>query len=164
MIEKDVEKLLSIVNRIHVAMMTTTEPDNSMRSRPLATLRTTGFNGFLWFFITADSPKAAEIDAHHHVNLSYADPVHQYFASVSGLGTIKRDWEKMAELWDPIVKIWCPDGLDDPNLVLLRVSVEKAEYWDASNTPVQRIAAFTKAFTTGDISDIVENKKIELVH
>ena len=69
--EMDVEKLLSIINRIHVAMLTTTEPDNSMRSRPLATLRTSDFSGFLWFFITADSPKVAEIGAHHNVNLSY---------------------------------------------------------------------------------------------
>ena len=75
---------------------------------------------------------------------------------------IVRDAVKMAELWDPMVKIWCPDGLDDPNLVLLRVSVDKAEYWDASNTPVQRIAAFTKALTTGDVSDISENKKLRL--
>lgn len=161
--EKDVEKLLSIINRVHVAMLTTTEPDNNMRSRPLATLPTSDFNGFLWFFITADSPKVAEIGAHHNVNLSYADPVHHYFASVSGMGMIVRDAEKMAELWDPMVKIWCPDGLDDPNLVLLRVSVDKAEYWDASNTPVQRIAAFTKALTTGDVSDISENKKLRLV-
>ena len=161
--EKDVEKLLSIINRVHVAMLTTTEPDNNMRSRPLATLPTSDFNGFLWFFITADSPKVAEIGAHHNVNLSYADPVHHYFASVSGMGMIVRDAVKMAELWDPMVKIWCPDGVDDPNLVLLRVSVDKAEYWDASNTPVQRIAAFTKALTTGDVSDISENKKLRLV-
>lgn len=159
----DIEKLLSIINRVRVAMMTTTDADNNMHSRPLATLRMSDFNGFLWFFITADSPKVAEIGVDHHVNLSYSDPVHQYFASVSGLGMIMRDPEKMAALWDPIVKIWCPDGLDDPNLVLLRVSVDKAEYWDASNTPVQRIAAFTKALATGDASDIVEHRKLLLV-
>ena len=87
MIEKDVEKLLSIINRVNVAMLTTTEPDNNMRSRPQATLPTSDFSGFLWFFITADSSKVAEIGAHHNVNLSYADPVHHYFASVSGMGT-----------------------------------------------------------------------------
>lgn len=161
--EKDVEQLLSIINRVHVAMMTTTEPNNSLRSRPLATLRTTDFSGFLWFFTAADSPKVAEIGVHHQVNLSYADPAHHYYASVSGLSMVVRDPETMAELWNPLVKAWFPDGLDDPNLVLLRVSVEKAEFWDASNTLVHRLAAFSKALTSGDPSDIGEHKKLRLV-
>jgi general stress protein 26 len=75
---------------------------------------------------------------------------------------ILRDPEKMAELCDPIVKAWFPDGLDDPNLVLLRVSVDKAECWDASGTPVKRLAAFTKAFKAGDPSEIGEHKKLQL--
>jgi general stress protein 26 len=160
--EKDLENLLDIVNRTRVAMMTTTEPDSSLRSRPLATLRTSEFSGFLWFFTAADSSKVSEIGEHHQVNLSYSDPERHRYASVSGLGLTLRDVEKMAELWDPIVKAWFPDGLDDPNLVLLRVSVDKAEYWDASATPVQRLLAFTKAFKSGDPSEIGEHKKLRL--
>jgi general stress protein 26 len=140
------------------------ETDNSLHSRPLATLQASEFDGFLWFFTASDSAKVAEIGGDHHVNLSYADPAHGYFASVSGLGMILRDPEKMAELWDPLVKAWFPNGLDDPNLALVRVRVDKAEYWDASMTTVRRIAAFTKAFTTGDSSDIGENQKIRLDH
>ncbi len=161
--DQGVETLLKIINRVHVAMMTTTDPGDSLRSRPLATLRTTEFDGFLWFYTAADSPKIAEIGSHQQVNLSYADPAHQLYASVSGQGMVVRDAEKMAERWNPIVKAWFPDGLDDPNLVLLKVSVDRAEYWDASGTPVKRLAAFKKALTTGDTSDLVENKKLRLV-
>jgi general stress protein 26 len=161
--EQGVATLLQIINRVHVAMMTTTEPADTLRSRPLATLRTEEFDGFLWFYTAADSPKIAEIDSHHEVNLSYADPAHHLYASVSGHGVVVRDAEKMAERWNPIVKAWFPDGLDDPNLVLLKVSVDKAEYWDASGTPVKRLAAFKKALTTGNTSDLVDNKKLRLV-
>jgi general stress protein 26 len=157
------ETLLQIINRVHVAMMTTTEPADSLRSRPLATLRTEEFDGFLWFYTAADSPKIAEIGEHHQVNLSYADPAHHLYASVSGQGVVVRDAEKMAERWNPLVKAWFPNGLDDPNLVLLQVSVDKAEYWDASGTPVKRLAAFKKALATGDTSDLVENRKLRLV-
>ena len=41
------DTLLQIINRVHVAMMTTTEPADSLRSRALATLRTEEFDGFL---------------------------------------------------------------------------------------------------------------------
>jgi general stress protein 26 len=108
------------------------------------------------------SSKVSEIGERHQVNLSYSDPERHRYASVSGLGLTLRDVEKMAELWDPIVKAWFPHGLDDPNLVLLRVSVDKAEYWDAAATPGQRLLAFTKAFKSGDPSEIGEHKKLRL--
>ena len=63
------ETLLKIINRVHVAMMTTTEPADSLRSRPLATLRTEEFDDFLWFYTAADSHKIAEIRKPHPVNL-----------------------------------------------------------------------------------------------
>ena len=160
--KSDIGALLTIINRVHVAMMTTSEPDGSLHSRPLATLHTPDFEGVLWFFTAADSSKVTEIGADHHVNLSYSDPSRHYYASVSGMGTITRDKEKMAEFWSPMVKAWFPKGLDDPNLVLLKVSVEKAEYWDASGNPLQRLAAFTKALVQGDPSDLGENKKIDV--
>ena len=61
--------------------------------------------------------------------MSYADPAKQDFASVSGRGEIVRDRERMQALWSPWVKVWFPKGLDDPNLALLCVQVESAEYW-----------------------------------
>jgi general stress protein 26 len=155
------QTLLRIINRVRVAMMITIEPDNNMRSRPLATLRQSEFDGFLWFFVAADSPKVFELNAHHQVNLSYADPEHHFYASVSGQGLIVNDRDKMVELWDPMVRVWFPDGLDDPNLVLLRVSADKAEYWDASGSPVERLSAFAKALKTGDPSSIGKHKKLE---
>ena len=161
--ERAIQNILGIINRVTVAMLTTAEADNNLHSRPLATLRTTDFSGFLWFFTAADSLKIAEIREHREVSLSYSDPVHHCYASISGKGTVIRDPEKMAERWNPLVKIWFPDGLDDPNLVLLKISVDKAEYWDASGSTAQRLAAFSKALTTGNAGDIGEHEKLPAV-
>ncbi|MGE0632599.1 MAG: pyridoxamine 5'-phosphate oxidase family protein, partial [Pseudobdellovibrionaceae bacterium] len=35
---------------------------------------------------------------------------------------------KAEELWNPLYKTWFKQGLEDPDLVLLKVKVDSAEY------------------------------------
>jgi general stress protein 26 len=58
------------------------------------------------------------------------------------------------------LKAWFPEGLDDPHLCLLKVSVEQAEYWDAPSSKLVEIFGFVKALATGTEADYGENKKI----
>jgi hypothetical protein len=51
--------------------------------------------------------------------------------------------------------------LDDPDLALLRVDVERAEYWDAPSGTMAEIAGFVKAAVTRRPADIGENEKVE---
>ena len=96
------------------------------------------------------------------MNLSYADPSHNRYVSVSGTAQLVRDRKKNEELWSPVLKAWFPKGLDDPDLALLRVEVEKAEYWDSPNSKLVEIAGFVKALVTGKEMDVGENKKLDL--
>jgi general stress protein 26 len=75
-----------------------------------------------------------------------------------------RDREKAKELWNPILKAWFPEGLEDPNLALLKVSVEKAEYWDTPSGKMVQAIGFVKALATGKRyeADQGEHSKVEL--
>src|SRR4051812_2460849 len=96
----ELAKLASLVRQMKIGMLTTIEPDGSLRSRPLETLEIDG-EGRLWFFTLASSPKSAEIEAHdRQVNLSYADPRDEDYASISGTARLVRDEQKMRTLWD----------------------------------------------------------------
>ena len=64
------------------------------------------------------------------MNLSYADPRDEDFASISGTARVVRSEEKMRALWSPRLERWFPRGLDDPDLALIEVRIDKAEYWD----------------------------------
>jgi general stress protein 26 len=90
-----------------------------------------------------------EVDRHIEVNLGYADPGSNTFVSVSGKAQLVRDAAKAQELWSPILKAWFPDGLHDPDLALLRVKVEHAEYWDSPSSKLVQLAGFVKAVATG---------------
>ncbi len=144
----DIKKLGELIKDIKIAMFTTAEDDGSLRSRPMATQKTE-FDGDLWFFTRASSPKVEEIDKHYDVNVSYADPGSNSYISVSGKAVMVRDPARAEQLWNPLLKAWFPQGLEDPELALLRVKVEKAEYWDSPSSGVVQMAGFVKAIATG---------------
>jgi general stress protein 26 len=156
----DFAKLKELVEDTRVAMMTTVDDDGTLRSRPLQTLRFAD-DGALWFFTSASSPKVAEAAAGGwQVNLSYANLAKHDYVSISGRATLSRDRKLMEALWSKWVEVFFPKGIDDPDLVLLRVDIEKAEYWDAPGSSIGRLYALTKALTTGDKDALGDNVKI----
>lgn len=134
----DLKRLAELVGDIQVAMLSTLEADGSLRSRPLTTLQMDD-SGALWFVTSISSPKIVEMDKHSRVNLSYSDPARQTFASISGVTQVIRDEAKARELWTPPLLAWFPDGVDDPDLVLLKVTVEEAEFWEVKDGQVSRL-------------------------
>lgn len=144
----DIKKLWDLIHDVKVAMMTTAEPDGSLHSRPMAT-QETAFDGDLWFFTSINSAKVGEVRQNQHVNLSYADPDDNQYVSVTGRAEVVRDRGKAEQLWNPIHRAWFPKGLDDPELALLRVTVEKAEYWDSPSSAMVQLVGFVKAMASG---------------
>ncbi len=139
-----VARFEDLVGEIKFAMLTTTTADGALRSRPMAVLKT-GFDGDLWFFTADDAPKVDEILEEQQVGLSFAEPQHQKYVSVSGRASIVRDPKKQEELWTPVAKAWFPRGPHDPHLALLRVRVDTIEYWDSPSSKMVRLWALTKA-------------------
>lgn len=156
-----IEKLAELIEAIDFTMMTTVDDDGTLRSRPMSTQKTP-FDGTLWFFTDADAPKVDEINDTHEVNLAYSDPKNHRYVSVSGKAQLVRDLEKKRELWEPSHKIWFPNGPEDPNVALLKVTVGKAEYWDSGSNAVGRLIDYAKAFITGDEGEMGENEKLTL--
>lgn len=154
----ELEKVAELVKEIKFAMLTTEESDGTLRSRPMATLQMDS-EGHLWFFTGLHSPKVTEAE-HHEVNLSYARMDKQDYVSISGKAEIVRDKAKMQSLWTPWIKPWFPDGLDDPELVLLKVSIHEAEYWAAPGSTVKRLYGLVKGITTGKTDALGENRRI----
>ncbi len=159
-----VKKLGQMIKDIQFAMLTTVEPDGSLRSRPMATHQDHDkeFDGVLWFFTKGEAPKIDEVKQDQHVALSYASPEQSKYVSVSGTALLVRDKAKAAELWDPKYKAWFPKGLDDPDLALLRVDVAKAEYWDTPSSTVAHAIGLVKALATGKSHDPGDHEKVNL--
>lgn len=143
----DPSKLLSLIRKVQIAMMTT-EDEGALRSRPMAAIDQ-DFDGALWFFTRVDSHKVAEIGHDQRVNLSYADPGKQNYVSVSGQATLVRDPAEVAAKWSESARVWFPKGKDDPDIALLKVTIEQGEYWDAPSSTMLHAFGYVKAVLTG---------------
>jgi len=126
----EIQSLGDTIRGIKIAMMTTVCPDGSLRSRPMATLDTE-FDGTLWFFTRLNSSKVGEVADEGQVNLNFSDSAQHCYVSLSGLATLSVDRQKIEELWSTDVEPWFPEGIQDSQLALLRIDVDKWEYWDA---------------------------------
>jgi len=160
--ENDLEKLRELVTDIDFCMLTTVDESGDLHSRPMSSNGDIDANGDIWFFTNASSHKVSEIAKLPKVNVSFADTENQRYISVSGTAQLVRDRAKIDELWRPEFKMWFPEGKDDPEVALLCISLEKAEYWDSPSSTIAYALSFVSSIVTGKDADPGENKKVDL--
>lgn len=160
--QEKIQKLSEMIKDIDFAMLTTVDDDSGrLHSRPMSTQQVE-FDGDLWFFTSLDTGKVSDIGRDSQVNVSYAQPDKHRYVSVSGTAMIVNDRAKMEALWSPVYKAYFPEGLDDRNLRLLKVTVQEAEYWESDGLITTAIA-FVQSLAGKEV-EMGENEKIRLSH
>jgi len=157
----DLQKLRDMVKDIDFCMLTTVDENGDLHSRPMSSNGDIDPDGDLWFFTGASSHKVMEVAKLPKVNISFADPQNQRYISISGVAELVRDRKKIEELWKPQFKLWFPEGKDDPNIALLRIKLEKGEYWDSPSSTIGYALSFVSSLVTGKQPDFGENKKVD---
>jgi general stress protein 26 len=158
---EQVEKIASLVKDTNIAMLTSITSEGHFHSRPMATMDIE-FDGDIWFFTQKSSPKVSEIETNPQVNVSYSNPEKQNYVSLAGEASLVIDHELNKKYWNPIFKAWFPEGLNDPELALIKVEVASAEYWDSPSSVVAHVAGFIKSKLGGEDTDIGEHGTINL--
>ncbi len=157
---KDLSKVKEMVEAIRIAMMTTVDENGHLVSRPMA-VQQMDEDGTLWFFTKKSSPKVDQIEQNdQQVNISFADTDDSSYVSISGSAQEMDNRAKIDELWSAAAKPWFPEGKDDPELTLLKVHTDMAEYWDSTSSRMVRFFEMARAAVTGDTYKEGENKKV----
>lgn len=159
--KSDAQLLSEKIKDIRIAMLTTVESDGSLYSRPMAT-QEMDKNHNLWFFTHASAPKVDQVEQHQQVNIGYAKPDKDLFVSVSGTAELVRDRNKIKELWKPLLKTWFPNGEDDPELALLKITIDRAEYWDVPGGKPGLLVGMVKSLAGGSPDSVGEDVKLDI--
>ncbi|MFG1922599.1 pyridoxamine 5'-phosphate oxidase family protein [Cryptosporangium sp. NPDC048952] len=160
MADDDARKVSALIKSSgRIGMLTTTAPDGTLTSRPMA-LQEVEFDGDLWFFAERVSRKVAHLAAHPQVNVTVGSG--STWVSLTGTATLDDDTTKKKELWNAAVEAWFPNGPDDPGVTLIKVNGESAEYWDTPGGRVASLLSFAKAKATGKPYEGGENEKVQL--
>ena len=155
-----IKKLKSLAEDIRFCMYTTYN-DGKIESRPMTTLDIDD-NGNVWFFTSKHTEIGEETGWNDPVTLIYSDPKNNSYASVSGNASVVNDEKRKEELWNPMSKAWFPNGKDDPNLVVLKVTTDEAAYWDSSSSKMVVFFSMLKAVVTGTTPDGGDYGKLDL--
>ncbi|QDV33221.1 pyridoxamine 5'-phosphate oxidase family protein [Tautonia plasticadhaerens] len=159
---EDVRRLGELIADLGVAMMTTVEPDGTLRSRPMQTHVDGEFDGTLWFFTREHSTKVFDIGRDRHVNLGFACPKSEKYVSIAGKARLVQDRQRAERMWTPAYEAWFPKGLDDPELALIRVEADKGEFWDTAPGAVVHAVGYLKAKLTGESHKPADHEKVDL--
>jgi len=154
------DKLKSLAEEIKICMLATSDTSNNLYGRPMTTMEIED-NGTIWFFTADNTQTAQQAAKQSEVCLNYAHPGRNAYLTVQGKAELVNDKEKMKQLWTPMLKIWFPDGVDDPSIALLKVTPTQAHYWDSDASRVSLLFSWIKANITGDGSGM-EGKQGEL--
>ncbi len=157
--QEGMQELRKILDKADIAILTTTNAQGQLVSRPLA-VHGKDFDGDLWFFTEDPSPKADEIRANPQVNVSVSTG--KGYLSIAGTASLTRDQAKIDELWGPTVSAWFENGRDDPAVALIKVDADTAEYWSMDAPRVVSAVKMVKGLVTGSKPDSGKNEVIDL--
>lgn len=155
----DFEKLADLIEDSRITMMTTIDEDDRLVSRPMSPLKMDA-DGALWFFTDIHSDKVQQID---RVNLSFSDDDDSIYVSVAGHGTVSAERALIEELWTPLMKPWFPGGEESPNLALLKVTPQTAEYWDSTHNKMVRMFALATSVIASKPVGMGKHGKLDLM-
>lgn len=159
---ESLRELWSLIRDVRVAMLTTVGVDGRLHSRPMATQQVDPVD-VLWFVSRKDSHKIDELTENQHVELTYASPERDLYVAASGRAQVVDDRAKTRELWNAAVQAWFPDGPDDPNVCLLRVDLDEAEYWLDRKPKSLRLTQLLGAVVSGRPPQAgLEDRKLQL--
>jgi general stress protein 26 len=159
MTDDQTHKVAELLRGERFAFLTTTAPDGTLTSRPMA-LQEVEFDGDLWFFAERNSRKMSHLLAHPQVNVAAGSG--GSWVSLTGQATVVDDVGRKRELWNSAVEAWFPQGPDDGSVVLLKVEGTSAEYWDSPGGRLATLISFAKAKVTGERIDAGENETVDL--
>lgn len=156
-----IEKFRDLVKDVTVCMFTTLDENQELTSRPMFT-SSVDEEGNVWFYTNEFSEKINEVSKDNLVHLIYSHPVKNIYVDVKGTCSLIIDKKKMEELWDPVLKNWFPQGLEDSKICLIKVATETAYFWNHTSSKMGLLFQMIRSIAKGDQYKETEKGKLDL--
>lgn len=154
----DTDKVWDLMKKVSICMLATKDGE-TIRSRPMGAYLRKEENR-IYFLTDVRRHKDDEIASDARVCLAFADASAQTYVSLTGTARVSQDPAKVKELWSTPAKAWW-DSPEDPNIRVLTVTPQDAEYWDSPGTVVS-YAKMALAAVSNTRPALGENAKVSL--
>ncbi len=153
------KKVFEIISDNPVCMFTVSGAEDALHSRPMTVIKTED-NGELWFFTSSDGATVAEIGTESEVNLSFSGKGE--WLSLRGSAVTITSEPKARELWNEAAAAFFPEGPGSPELALIRVRPEGAQFWNSPGGAITMAFHWAKARLTDTQIDAGESETVDL--
>ena len=131
--KEGIEKVQELVDKASTCFFCTAiESGKSFETRPMAPQKVDD-RGDIWFLSAKDSHKNLELEEEPKAQLLFQGGSYSSFLSLYGKVSISQDKTKIEELWEPTMKTWFTEGMDDPRITVLQFTPTEGHYWDTKN-------------------------------
>lgn len=154
------EELSELLKDFRFSMVTFVTDEGHLHSAPMTTQNDV-FNGIVWFLGSKKSELVKSISSNPQVNLGYSNTSNNDYVSINGVAENVIDEVILDEIWSPAYEAFFEHGKSDPDIQLIRVVCNGAQYWKGSGTLVT-LYKLAKASVTGETEDLGTSKSISL--
>lgn len=155
--------LWKLIKGNRFAMLTHRHPDGRLHSHPLTTQNRSLEPGDpLYFFVARETELGQRLLADGNVCVSYADPDKDVYISISGMARISENMDTKRRLFNALAKAWFPGGAQDPNLELVEVEIQHAEYWNIKESKTRQLFKIASAAVSGEQPVMGEHRELHV--
>ncbi|MBS0549372.1 MAG: pyridoxamine 5'-phosphate oxidase family protein [Proteobacteria bacterium] len=128
------EEIADEMKGIDFTMLSTRTEGDAIAARPMSNNGDVEYDGDSWFFAKADHRVVKDIEADPTVGLTLQGsksllgkpPI---FIAIEGRAEVLRDRALFKAHWTKDIERWAEQGVDTPDLVLLKVHARRIHYW-----------------------------------
>lgn len=123
-----IKQAKELIDKAQTCFFCTGTVIGSVGARPMS-VQEVDDAGNLWFLSADDSHKNQELERDPNVTLYFQSSAHSDFLTLRGTASISRDKQKIKQLWEPVIKTWFTEGVDDPRITVIRFVPREGYYW-----------------------------------
>jgi general stress protein 26 len=155
------DTLWDLIKDTRFCMLAHRHADGTLHSHPLTMQNKALDEGAsIWFFVSRQTEVGQRLQADGNVNLAFANPKADTWVSISGTARVVEDLAKKRELFGNVIdKAWFSSP-EDPNLELVEVVIQEAEYWNVKENKLLQLFKMAKAAATGERPQLGEHKEL----
>ena len=143
-----VEKIGHIATSTRICLFGTSEGHTPLEFRPMSVQHVDAV-GNLWFLSARSSTLNRQVSRHPFVQLLFANPAASEYLSLQGRAFASDSQPLREKYWNPLAQAWFKQGINDPELTVVRVQPEQGHYWDSDDGKTVTFLKIAVAALTG---------------
>jgi general stress protein 26 len=157
----DLDALYQRLKEFDTAMFTTVSKEGFIHSRPMMTQEREP-DADLWFVTSSKTLKVEELASHPKVGIIYFRDRDKAYISLAGTAHIIANKDLIARKWKESWRAWFPEGIDSPDLVMIKVDVHEAEYWEPEGGQLRVMFEMARGVIKGEHPEINPPERVRV--